>query len=77
MPTQLIIKGIRFFFYSLENDEPPHVHFEKGDAFGKAWLDPVKVAYWTGFKISEKRVILQTLSDNKILFNEKWNEYFG
>lgn len=54
MPTQLIIKGIRFFFYSLENDEPPHVHFEKGDAFGKAWLDPVKVAYWTGFKISEK-----------------------
>ena len=77
MPTLLIVKGIRFFFYSLENEEPPHVHFEKGKAFGKAWLDPVKVAYWIGFKISEKRVILQTISVNKILFNEKWNEYFN
>jgi hypothetical protein len=29
MPTLLTVKGIRFFFYSKENDEPPHIHFEK------------------------------------------------
>jgi Domain of unknown function (DUF4160) len=77
MPTLLTVKGIRFFFYSRENDEPPHVHFEKGKAIGKSWLDPVEVAYWIGFKASEKRVILQTIDDNRIMFNKKWNAYFG
>jgi len=77
MPTLLTINGIRFFFYSRENDEPPHVHFEKGKAFGKTWINPVKIAYWIGFKTSEKRVILQTIIANKILFNNKWNEYFS
>jgi Domain of unknown function (DUF4160) len=30
MPTILRINGYRFFFYSNENDEPAHVHVEKG-----------------------------------------------
>jgi hypothetical protein len=77
MPTLLTINGIRFFFYSSENDEPAHIHFEKGKGFGKVWLSPIKIAYWTGFKTSEKRVILQTIIDNKVWFNEKWYEYFG
>ncbi|HSZ33236.1 MAG TPA: DUF4160 domain-containing protein [Puia sp.] len=76
MPTLLTIQGIRFFFYSRENDEPPHVHFVKGKAFGKAWLSPVKVAYWPGFKTSEKRLILQTILANVVLFNQKWYEHF-
>ena len=76
MPTLLTIQRIRFFFYSRENDEPPHVHFEKGKAFGKAWLNPVIVAYWPGLKTSEKRLILQTIIANAVLFNQKWYEYF-
>jgi Domain of unknown function (DUF4160) len=31
MPTLLRIEGFRFFFYSSEGQEPPHVHVEKGD----------------------------------------------
>ena len=31
MPTVLNIKGYRFFFFSLEGNEPPHIHIEYGD----------------------------------------------
>ena len=30
MPTVLRIDGFRFFFYSLENNEPPHIHMRGG-----------------------------------------------
>ncbi|MFM9947502.1 MAG: DUF4160 domain-containing protein [Saprospiraceae bacterium] len=35
MPTILKWLGFRFFFYSNEGNEPPHVHIEKGEALGK------------------------------------------
>ena len=28
----------RFFFYSNEGSEPPHVHVESGDGTAKLWL---------------------------------------
>jgi hypothetical protein len=42
MPTVATIDGFRFFFYSEERTEPPHIHVEKGDFETKFWLDPVK-----------------------------------
>lgn len=44
------IEGFRFFFYSRENNEPPHIHVEKGNGTEKWWLlpDPGRV-YSTGF----------------------------
>lgn len=44
MPTILRKDGWRFFFYSLENGEPPHVHVRKGDAEAKLWLDRLTFA---------------------------------
>src|SRR5262249_55675133 len=40
MPTVLIIQGFRFFFFSNEGSEPPHIHVEKGDGYAKFWLNP-------------------------------------
>ena len=40
MPTVLRIDGHRFFFYSLEGQEPPHIHVEHrkaGLTFQEAW----------------------------------------
>jgi hypothetical protein len=34
------INGFRFFFYSAEGDEPPHIHVSKGEGDGKIWLEP-------------------------------------
>ncbi|ETI65373.1 hypothetical protein C100_02375 [Sphingobium sp. C100] len=49
MPAIFRLDGYRFYFYSHEPDEPPHVHIDKGGASIKVWLDPVAMAGNTGF----------------------------
>ena len=44
MPTVLKIEAYRFFFYSGENNEPPHIHVEWDDKIAKYWLTPVDLA---------------------------------
>lgn len=39
MPTILMIRGWRFFFYANERDEPIHIHCRKAEAEAKYWLD--------------------------------------
>jgi len=39
-PTILRIGHFRFFFYSGDREEPPHVHIERNDQVAKIWLDP-------------------------------------
>ena len=38
MPTLLILNGYRFYFYSHEPNEPPHVHVYAGGAEAKIGL---------------------------------------
>ena len=78
MPTLLLINGIRFFFYSNENNEPIHVHVTKGNANGKLWLEPnVRIEYMFGFSNAEEKFILETVNENAENFKLKWNEYFN
>jgi hypothetical protein len=44
MPTVLNSHGFRFFFFSHEGAEPPHIHIEHGDKVAKYWLNPVDLA---------------------------------
>jgi hypothetical protein len=76
MPTVITIDGFRFFFYSNENNEPPHVHVEKADGTAKIWLSPVRVEYMIGLTPRQQKVILAHCNENLELFKEKWNEYF-
>ncbi len=39
MPTILLILGWRLFFYANENNEPIHIHCQKGDCECKYWID--------------------------------------
>ena len=39
MPTVIYLRGWRLHFYSNENNEPIHIHAEKGDRDCKYWLD--------------------------------------
>lgn len=78
MPTLLLLNGIRFFFYSNENDEPIHVHVTKGNANGKIWLEPsIEIEYLFGFSNSEQKDIIENVQANSENFKKKWNEYFG
>lgn len=56
MPTVRRIGSVRFFFYSNEGSEPPHIHVEQGDALAKFWLDPVSLASSSRYRAHELRL---------------------
>jgi len=76
MPTVLTVEGFRFFFYSNENDEPPHVHVEKAEGTAKIWLSPLKVEYMSGFTPRQQTVVMEHCNKNLELFKKKWDEHF-
>lgn len=76
MPTVLLIDGFRFFFYSNENDEPPHIHVEKAEGTAKIWLNPVEVEYMAGFTPRQQSIIMEHCYNNLQHFKNKWDEYF-
>lgn len=76
MPTLLEAEGFRFFFYSNERHEPPHVHVEKGDGEAKLWLQPVGVAYSHRLTPAELRRVRELTFAHQGVFVERWNEHF-
>ncbi len=77
MPTVLKIFGYRFFFFSLEGNEPPHIHVEHGDNVAKFWLNPITLASSSGFRSHELAKIRILVTEHKQLFLEKWNAFFS
>jgi uncharacterized protein DUF4160 len=77
VPTVLRVEGYRFFFFSNEGTEPPHIHVERGDGHAKFWLDPVALAVTTYLKNSEVRRANLLVIEHRFDFMEKWREYFG
>jgi hypothetical protein len=77
VPTVLKNGPYRFFFYSADRDEPPHVHVARDDAVAKYWLDPVRHDHGIGFRAPESRRIQGIIEDRQQLLLEAWNEYFS
>lgn len=77
MPTVLRLNGFRFFFYSNEGTEPPHIHVEKAERYAKFWLTPILLAESSGFKSSELRQLEKLVEENRELFINAWDEHFG
>lgn len=76
MPTVLRVGPYRFFFYSNEGREPPHIHVQRDRALAKFWLDPVSLAKSTGFSSNELRTLQACVIENRDLFLEAWHEHF-
>jgi hypothetical protein len=77
MPTVLVAEGFRFYFFSNEREEPPHVHVRKGDGVAKVWLSPLRVGYSEGLTRADLRRVRELTFENGALFIERWHEYFG
>ena len=77
MPTVLRLDGFRFYFYSHEPNEPPHIHIDKGDATMKVWLDSLEVAKNRGFRAHEIAGIVAMVKQHLAQFEEAWHEHFG
>ena len=76
MPTVLKEGSYRFFFYSGDRQEPPHVHVTDGDRIAKFWLDPVRMQGSGGLRRSELNKIQRIVERNRGFFQEAWNDYF-
>ena len=77
MPTVLRVLGFRFFFYSLEGSEPPHIHVEYGDKVAKFWLEPVSIAESHGFRAHDLNRVRMLVIEYREKFLEAWNAHFS
>jgi hypothetical protein len=77
MPTIDDIGPYKFFFYSAEGSEPPHVHVRRDRATAKFWLTPVRLARSRGFSDQELRVIQKLIDEHQARMIEAWHEHFG
>lgn len=77
MPAVARVGPYRFFFYSNENDEPPHVHVKRDRALAKLWLRPVALAESKRFAAHELTEIERIVVERRQEFMEAWNEYFS
>jgi hypothetical protein len=75
MPTVLRTGPYRFFFFSREPHEPPHIHVEHDDCYAKFWVNPVALARSRGFKSHELTELRTIVQENARLFEEKWHEH--
>lgn len=78
MPEILRIFGLRFFFYSREQ-EPIHVHVRNSDGNAKFEILPegIRLVFNQGMKPKDIKCAEMVLEENKELAISKWIEYFG
>ncbi len=77
MPAILRTGPYRFYFYSHEPNEPPHIHIDRDASSVKFWLEPVSMARNVGFSAKELRKLQLIVQENKTALSEAWHEYFS
>jgi hypothetical protein len=77
MPTVLRSGPYRFFFYSADGSEPPHVHVEREALIAKFWLKPVRLQDSGGFRRVEIRRLAAIVDDNVEALLRFWDEFFS
>jgi hypothetical protein len=76
MPTVLRFGPYRFFFYSGDRDEPPHVHVQRDNCEAKYWLDPVRFERNVGFRGRDLNDIESIVDDHQQELLDAWHDFF-
>jgi Domain of unknown function (DUF4160) len=76
VPTVLRLGPHRFYFYSHEPNEAPHVHVDRDEQSAKFWLRPVSLAQNFGFSTTELRRVQSVVEEHQQALLEAWNEHF-
>lgn len=77
MPRILKSGPYRFYFYSHEPNEPPHIHIDRDDLSAKFWLEPVALARNFGFSARELGRLQDLVNQHQMKFLEAWHDRFG
>jgi hypothetical protein len=76
VPTIQGISGpYRFFFYSFDCIEQPHIHVRREKKSCKFWLDPLELARNNRFSANELNTIRRLIADNAELIQHAWDEH--
>jgi len=65
----------RFFFYSNESSEPPHVHARRERKLAKFWLEPLALAMSRGFAAHELTLIQAIVEEHQAALLEAWHDF--
>lgn len=76
VPTVHREGAYRFFFYSADRNEPPHVHVEREANRAKLWLSPVRLARSGGFGAAELLRLERLVVERQVLLLRAWDEFF-
>jgi hypothetical protein len=71
-------RGFEFFFYSNENNEPPHMHVLTGSSgYAKIWLGPpIEFAEAHGCSPRQIRMIMEIATEQREQMEKAWHEHF-
>lgn len=79
MPTILLVKGWRFFFYANERGEPIHVHCRKASAECKFWLHSedfeIEEAYAYGLTPRDRREVRKIIFEHFETIEAEWDRF--
>jgi hypothetical protein len=75
MPTVHRDGGYRFFFFSNESNEPPHIHVAQAERYAKFWLESVVLARSKGFRTGELTYLHQIVQEKQQEFLAAWHEH--
>ena len=76
MPTVLRVGPYRFYFFSHETTEPPHVHVDRDALSAKFWLVPVSLARNLGLSAVELRKVQSLVVEHQETLLDAWYGYF-
>ena len=77
MPSVPIAGPYRWFYYSGDRDEPPHIHMEREGLTAKFWLSPVRLEQSGGFSRHEIRQIQRLVEEHRQTLLRSWNAFFS
>ena len=75
-PTVFQSGPYRFFFFSSDRGEPPHVHVARERKAAKFWLEPVRLEYNQGFPSNELNKIAGLVGEHQAMLLKAWHDYF-
>lgn len=77
MPVILRLGPYRFFFYSDEEGEPPHIHVESDGNAAKFWLHNNELARSRGYRGHEIAALRKIIAAHADSFKEAWDVHFN
>lgn len=75
-PTIFRVKGLRFFFFSRE-EERIHIHVRGEEGEAKIWVEPRIEVARQGLSRKTLRMALEIVREREDEIREAWREHFG